>query len=158
VGGQLDDLVPGPERYEQTAARLVHADAIRAARQVEPARRLDARTHGEHEQRVAARIGHPAPRRRRPAVHARNVRGAQAGWRAADEPSARIAQLEHPVATEQHDRPSMLQAGDLARRADRWRQLINGRRAAAQQQRRHRDHERAPAARADAGAEREASA
>lgn len=140
------------------AARVIQADAIRTPRQVEPARWLNARTHGEHEQRVAARIGHPAPRRRCSAVQARDVRGAQARWRAAEEPSARVAQLEDPLATEQHDRPSMLQGGHLARRADRTRQLTNGRRAAPQQQRRHSDDERAPGTRADAGAEREASA
>jgi hypothetical protein len=137
---------------------VIQADAIRAARQIEPPRRLDARTHREDEQGVAARIGHPAPRRRRTTVQARDVRGAQAGRRAPDQPSARAAQLEDPVAAEQHDRPSMPQRGDVAGRADRCGQLTNGRRAAAEQQRRRCDDERAAAARADAGPERKANA
>jgi hypothetical protein len=128
VGGQLDE--PGPERHDQPAARVVEADAVRPAGQIEPPPRLDARAHGEDEQRVAARVGHPAPGRRRAAVQAREVRGADAGGRATEHPPAPVAQLEHALAAEEHDAAPVRERRDLASRTDRRGKLLRRSRAA----------------------------
>jgi hypothetical protein len=146
VGGQLDDLAAGPERHQQAAARVVEADAIRTAGQVEPSPRLDAGADREHEQRVAARVGDVAPRRRRAAVQARDVRRPQAGGGAAEPPAARVAQLEDALAAEQSDRPSAGQGREVARRTGRRGQLRERRRAAARQRHQRGHTEREPGA------------
>jgi hypothetical protein len=102
VGGQLDELVARIERDEQAAAPAVDGHGAGIAGEVEPASGLDPRAHREHEQRLAARIGDVAPRRR-PAIEAGDVRGPHAGRRTADAPPARVAQLDHPLATEEND-------------------------------------------------------
>jgi hypothetical protein len=142
VGGQLDDLVR-LQRHEQTAATVVEGDAIRTAGQVQPTPRLDAGADGEHEQRVAARVGDVAPRRRNTVVHASEVRRADAGRRAAEEPAAPVAQLEHARAAEENDAAPAAQRRDVARAADGRRQLLHARRAAAREHRRDREQRRA---------------
>jgi hypothetical protein len=119
---------------------VVQADAIGAAGQIEPPPRLDARAHREHEQRVSARVGHPAPGRRRAAVQAREVRGADAGRRAAEHQPACVAKLEHALAAEQDHAAPVQKRRDLASRTDRRGKLLRRRRAAAEQRRR-RDEE-----------------
>jgi hypothetical protein len=159
VGGQLDELAGGPHGHEQTAARVVQSDAIRPTGQIQPSPRLDAAAHGEDQQRVPARVGHPAPRRRCSAIQARDVRGTDASGRAAEDPSARVAQLERALAPEQDDAAPAGERSDLARRADRRRELIDARRSAAGQHRRRGTEEkggghRTAAACRDAVAER----
>jgi hypothetical protein len=123
---------------------VVEADASGTAGQVEPPSRLDPVAHGEHEQRVAARVGDVAPRRRCAAVQAGEVRRADAGRGVAEEPAARVAQLEHARAAEEDDAASTGQRRDLACGAYGRRQLADTRRAAAG------EHEQ----RADPGANR----
>jgi hypothetical protein len=110
---------------------VVEADAIRTAGQVEPSPRLDAGADREHEQRVAARVGHVAPRRRCATVQARDVRRAHAGRRTPDGPTARVAQLDDALAAQQDHAAPARQRGHVARRAGRRRQLADRRRAAA---------------------------
>jgi hypothetical protein len=119
---------------------MVEADAIRAAGQVEPPPRLDACPDREHEQRFTAGVGHVAPRDRRAMVHAGDVRRPDAGGRAAQAPSARVAQLEHALAAEEHDAASTTQPCHLTRGAGRRRQPLHGGRAAARERgRRHQE-------------------
>jgi hypothetical protein len=115
---------------------VVQPDAIRPAGQIEPAPRLDAIAHGEYQQRVPARVGDPAPRRRRAAVQARDVRGPDAGRSAAEQPPACVAQLEHALAAEQDDAAPAQERRDLASRTDRRGKLLRRSRAAAEQHRR----------------------
>jgi hypothetical protein len=121
---------------------VVEADAIRTSAQVEAPARLDAcHTNREHEQRVAPGVGHVAPGGRRAMVHARDVRRPNARGRAAQAPSARVAQLEHALAAEEHDGAPTTERGDLTRGAGSRRQPVDGRRAAARE-RGHRRQER----------------
>jgi hypothetical protein len=142
VGGQLDDLATGPDRHEQAATRVVEADAIRPAGQVVPPPGLDAGADREHEQGVAARVGHVAPRRRRAAVQARDVCRAKAGRRAADEPAARVAQLEDALAAQQDHRSPVRQSRGLAGRPCRRGQLAHAGRPAAGERPQRGDTER----------------
>jgi hypothetical protein len=134
------------EGHEQAAPRVVEAEAIRTAGKVEPAGRLDAGADCEHEQGVAAGVGHVAPRPARGAIHAGDVRRSDAGRSAADAPPARVAQLDGALACEQDDAAPAGERGDVARRPDRWRQLA------------HRSRATARRAREDQGGEREACA
>jgi hypothetical protein len=121
---------------------VVEGDAIRTSAQVEAPPRLDAcHTNREHEQRVAPGVGHVAPRGRRAMVDARDVRRPNARGRAAQAPSARVAQLEHALAAEEHDGAPATERSDLTREAGRRRQPVAGRRAAARD-RGHRHQER----------------
>jgi hypothetical protein len=110
---------------------VVEVDAIRAAGQVEPPPRLDACPDREHEQRFTAGIGHVTPRDRRAMVHAGDVRRPDAGGRAAQVPPARVAQLYHALAPEEHDAASTTERGHLTRGAGRRGQPLHGGRAAA---------------------------
>jgi hypothetical protein len=110
---------------------VVEADGIGTAGQIQAPSRLDAIAHGEHEQRVAARVGDVAPRRRDAVVQAGDVRRADAGRRAAEHTAARVAQLEHASAAEEDDAAPSGQRRDLARGPGRRRQLVHARRAAA---------------------------
>jgi hypothetical protein len=125
---------------------MVEADGIGAAGEVQPPPRLDPVAHGEHEQRVAARVGDVAPRRRDTAVDAGDVRRPDAGRRAADEPAARVAQLEHALAAEEDDAAPTGQRRGLARGTDGRRQLVHARRAAAGEHEHGPDPERKPPA------------
>ena len=136
MGGELDHLMAAPERDEQAPARLIDPDAIRATGHVVAPRRRDAVAHREDQQGVAARVGHVAPRPHRRAIDARDLAGPDACGRSCETPSARVAQLEHALAAQQHHRPPTGQLGDVARRARRRRQLPDSGRAAAQQGRR----------------------
>jgi hypothetical protein len=118
-----------PEGHEQAAARVIEAEAIRTAGKVVPPPRLDAGADCEHEQRVAAGVGHVAPRPGGGAIHAGDVRRPDAGRRAAEAPSARVAQLAGALASEEDDAAPAGERGDLARGADRRRQLVHGSRA-----------------------------
>jgi hypothetical protein len=110
---------------------VVEADGIGAAGEIQPPPRLDPVAHGEHEQRAAARVRHVAPGRRDTAVQAGDVRRPDAGWRAADEPAARVAQVEHALAAEEDDAAPAGQRRDPSPGTDRRRQLVHARRAAA---------------------------
>jgi hypothetical protein len=110
---------------------MVEADGIGAAGEIQPPPRLDPVAHGEDEQRVAARVGHVAPRRRDTAVQAGDVRRPDAARRAAEEPAVPVAQLEHTLAAEENDAAPTGQRRDLARGTDGRRQLVHARRAAA---------------------------
>jgi hypothetical protein len=125
---------------------MIEAEAIRTAGKVVPPPRLDAGADCEHEQGVAARVGHVAPRPGGGAIHAGDVRRPDAGRRAADGPSARVAQLQDALASEEDDATPARERGDLTRGAGRRRQLVHGGRATG----RH--------AREDEGGEREACA
>jgi hypothetical protein len=110
---------------------VVEADGIGAAGEIQPPPRLDPVAHGEHEQRVAARVGDVAPRRRDTVVEAGDVRRADAGRRAAEEPAVRVAQLEHALAAEEHGAAPTGQRRDLSPSTDGRRQPVHARRAAA---------------------------
>jgi hypothetical protein len=110
---------------------VVEADAIRAAGQVEPPPRLDAGADREHEQRLAAGVGHVAPRGRGAAVQAREVRRADAGRRAAEAPPASVPQLENALAAEQRHRAAPRQGGHVSGGAGRRRQPSDAGRSAA---------------------------
>jgi hypothetical protein len=112
-----------PEGHEQAAPRVVEADAIGTAGQVEPARRLDAVADHEDEQGVSAGVGHVAPGPGCGTIHAGDVRRSHAGRRAAEPSSTCVAQLEHALAAQQEHRLSARQGGRFARRAGRRRQL-----------------------------------
>jgi hypothetical protein len=113
---------------------MVHADAIRPTRQVEPPPRLDPGTDREHEQRVAARVGDVAPRPAAAGVDARDVRGADARGSTGDDPPARVAQLDGALAAEQHHAASAGQLGDVAGRSRGRRELRHAGRAAPGEQ------------------------
>jgi hypothetical protein len=110
---------------------MVDADAIRAAGQIEPALRLDAGADREHEQRVAARVGHVAPRPRAAVIGAGHVRWSDARGSSSQDPAARVAQLDDPLAAEQDHAAPARQRGDVARRPLRRGQLGDVGRAAA---------------------------
>jgi hypothetical protein len=112
---------------------VVEADAIRPAGQVEPPPRLDACPDREHQQRFTAGVGHVAPRDRRAMVHAGDVRRPDAGRRAAQAPSARVAQLEDALAAEEDDAASTAEPGDLTPGAGRRGEPVDGRRATARE-------------------------
>jgi hypothetical protein len=132
VGGQLDELVARIERDEQSAAPAVDGHGAWIARKVEPASGLDPRADREHQQRLAARVGDVAPRRR-PAIEAGDVRGPHAGRCTPDAPPALVAQLDHPLATEEDDAAAIGEVVHRARWPSRRRQLLHGGRAAAGQ-------------------------
>jgi hypothetical protein len=120
---------------------MVNADAIRPSGQVEPPLRLDRGADREDEQRVAARVGDVAPRPRGRAVDAGDVRGADARRSTADDPPARVAQLDDPVAPEQHHAPSPGQRGDVAVGPGGRRQPRDAGRAAPGEQHRRGDRQ-----------------
>jgi hypothetical protein len=128
------------EGHEQAAPRVVEADPIRTAGQVEPARRLDAVADHEDEQGVPGGVGHVAPGPGRGTIHAGDVRRPHAGRRAAEPSSTRVAQLEHALAAQQEHRPSARQGDRFARRAGRRRQPADADRPAAGK-RAHREQE-----------------
>jgi hypothetical protein len=64
-------------------------------------------------------------------VHARDVGRPDAGGRAVQAPSTRIAQLHHALAAEEHDAAPASEPSHLARRPGSGRQPVHGRRAAA---------------------------
>jgi hypothetical protein len=135
-----------PEGHEQAAPRVIDAEAIRTAGKVVPPPRLDAGADCEHEQGVAAGVGHVAPCPAGGPIHAGDVRRPDAGRRAADAPAARVVQLEDALASQEDDAAACGERGGLARGADgRW-QLVHGSRATG----RH--------AREDQGGERKACA
>jgi hypothetical protein len=142
VGGQLDQLVARIERDEQATAPAVDGHGAGIAGEVEPASGLDPRAHREHEQRLAGRVGDVAPCRR-PAIEAGNVPGPHAGRRTADAPPANVAQLDHPLATEEDDAAAIGEVGHRARRPSRRRQLAHGGRAAAGQPQERASRQRA---------------
>lgn len=96
---------------------MVDGDAIRAAGQVEPPPWLDAGTDREHEQRVAARIGHVAPRSLTAAVDAGHVRRPDARRRSSHDASGRVAQLDDALAAEQDHAAPACEGGDVTRGA-----------------------------------------
>jgi hypothetical protein len=73
-------------------------------------------------------------------VHARDVRRPNARGRGAQAPSARVAQLEHALAAEQHDASPACQCGDVPERSRRRGQLAYAGRPAARD-RGHRHQE-----------------
>jgi hypothetical protein len=121
---------------------VVDPDPIRPAGQIEPARRLDPPAHGEDEQRVAARIGHPAPRRRHAVVEARHVRRTKAGWRPAEQSTSGVAQLDRALAAEQDDAAAVPERRHVARGSDGRGQAIERRRSAAGQHAERDRHDR----------------
>ena len=90
-----DQLVAAGQRDVEPPAGPVEREAVRAARQVVAAHRLDAGADREDEQRVAPRVGHVA----RPAIEAGDVGRAEARRRAPDPPpGAGVVEVEPALA------------------------------------------------------------
>jgi hypothetical protein len=121
---------------------VVDAKAIRAAGQVVPPPRLDARAHREHEQGVVARVGHVAPGPRGGAIDAGDARRADARRRAAQEPSARVAQLEDALAAVEDDGSPVGERDHFARPPGGRRKLVDRFRTAPGERHQRGDTER----------------